>query len=531
MSKSKEKKKSVEDYLNEVDYDFKGYIPKEASLKFILFMKLIENAKLSHNSPKTHLQLLDLLFTSTRKTAILCFRGFAKTTLLCVFFPLISAIKGKVEGFGEINYMLLILNSHKEGVKVVRNLMEATWENSSFLRKYLPEASFTDGLILLKNLDGIEMCINLIGVGQKIRGTAFRNKRGIHRPEVAIVDDVLDDVEAKSAVSIANVEDVIYKKIGKAVNLNHYKIIYIGTIFNSSDPLYKAVGTKQWKSVVFPICEKFPCTREEFRGAWEDKYSYDVVLENYNDSLELHRIQDFNQELMNRVMSDEDRLVSPSDIVWYDRNKVLAHKERFNFYITTDFAVSEKASADFSVISVWAYSYSGNWLWVDGILKRQLMTENMDDLFRLVQKYNPLSVGIEISGVQKGFISWIRSEMLNRNVIFNLASDENGGQDGIRPVKDKMTRFQLILPMFKSKKIWFPEVAKMTTPLIEALDELSKISSTGFKSKHDDFVDTISMLYVMGSWKPQQRITYPNFSELNFEDNRGLYNKGLSTIF
>lgn len=38
----------------------------------------------------------------------------------------------------------------------------------------------------------------------------------------------------------------------------------------------------------------------------------------------------------------------------------------------------------------------------------------------------------------------------------------------------------------------------------EAMNELSLVSPGGFKSKHDDFIDTISMLSSLTPWKPSE---------------------------
>ena len=40
--------------------------------------------------------------------------------------------------------------------------------------------------------------------------------------------------------------------------------------------------------------------------------------------------------------------------------------------------------------------------------------------------------------------------------------------------------------------------------MIEAMTELSLVSVSGFKSKHDDFCDTISMLPLMNAWQPSE---------------------------
>ena len=118
------------------------------------------------------------------------------------------------------------------------------------------------------------------------------------------------------------------------------------------------------------------------------------------------------------------------------------------------------------------------------------MNATVGNLFRLVQEYSPLEVGIEITGQQGGFISWIQNEMTSRNIYFNLSKGKNGNNIGIRPIKDKMSRFQEnVVPLFKMKKIWFPE-------------ELATIK--GFKSKHDDQIDTISMLAELNTWKPSE---------------------------
>ncbi|MDR2904669.1 MAG: hypothetical protein LBU73_01765 [Helicobacteraceae bacterium] len=36
----------------------------------------------------------------------------------------------------------------------------------------------------------------------------------------------------------------------------------------------------------------------------------------------------------------------------------------------------------------------------------------------------------------------------------------------------------------------------------EAINEISFATASGFKSKHDDFIDTISMLQFIEAWKP-----------------------------
>lgn len=324
------------------------------------------------------------------------------------------------------------------------------------------------------------------------------------RPQLAVLDDLISDEDARSATVIAAVEDTVYKAVDYALHPTRNMIIWSGTPFNSKDPLYKAVESGAWAVNVFPVCEQFPCEEKDFRGSWPDRFTYAYVKAQYDKAVKLGKVDTFNQELMLRIMSDEDRLIQDSEIAWYRLDQVLRHKRRFNFYVTTDFATSEKQKADFSVISVWALNYLGDWFWVDGICKRQLMDKNIDDLFRLCQQYKPQSVGVEVTGQQAGFIPWIQEQMLERNIFFPLASEGNNNAPGIRPSTDKMQRFNVVVPWFKARKMFFPVERKNEPPMAECMTELSLAAVGGFKSKHNDFIDTISQLGLLKTWRPSE---------------------------
>ena len=295
-------------------------------------------------------------------------------------------------------------------------------------------------------------------------------------------------------------------------------IIWSGTPFNAKDPIYKAVASGAWKCNVFPVCEKFPCTKEEFRGSWPDRFPYEYVEQQYNNAKALGKVDNFNQELMLRIMSDDDRLILDHEIRWYKHSAVTSRMGAYNFYITTDFATSEKESADLSVIMVWAVNATADWFLVDGIAVRQDMGANIDDLFRFAQKYRPQSVGVEVSGQQGGFIPWIQREMQSRNNYFALASENNSKKPGIRPLNraSKMQRFQVVVPWFKAGKMYFPEELKLHPLVAEAVQELELVSPGGFKSRKDDVADGISMLTVMPVW-------LPSTDEVLSENSEGLW--------
>ena len=492
----------VEDYINSTNYSVDPkYVPSEFALEFITFIKLVNGAEgEEHKTPLVHYHMLDTLTKGGSRIINLCHRGIAKTTLMGEYLFLYIACYGEIPGFGRIDLALYVSDSIENGVKNMRKNLEFRWDNSDFLKQYIPEAHFTDIRWAFRNADGKMFIVKGYGAKTGVRGAKEMGKR----PSLAVLDDLISDEDARSATVISAVEDTVYKAVNYALHPTKNMIIWSGTPFNAKDPLYKAVESGAWAVNVFPVCERFPCSKEEFRGSWPDRFTYEYVKKQYDDAVKLGKVETFNQELMLRIMSEEDRLIKDEDIRWYRLETILHNKSKFNYFITTDFATSEKQAADFSVISVWAYNSNGDWFWVDGLCKRQDMGENMNDLFRLAQKWRPQGIGIEVSGQQAGFIPWIQDQMLAKNIYFTLVSELNNGQPGIRPNTNKMARFNVAVPLFKAGKIYFPIELKKTGPMLEAMNELELVAVSGFRSKHDDFIDTISMLPLMHAFKPSE---------------------------
>jgi len=496
-------KKTVDEWLNEISYDEDTeYVPSEFALEFVSFIKLVNGEQGEENkTPVIHYKMIDKIAGKNQNTANMCSRGLAKTTIFGEYLFLYIAVYGAIPGFGKVDYALYVSDSIENGVKKMRLRMERRCQRSEFLKKYITETRFTDIRWYFKNAEGKEFVVTGHGAKTGVRGTVELNTR----PQLAVLDDLLGDEDAKSETIIENVENTVYSAIDYALHPNKRKVIWSGTPFNAKDPLYKAIESGVWHVNVYPVCEAFPCTKADFKGAWPDRFNFDYVNNQYIKSKGAGKLDSFNQELMLRIMSEEDRLVADSDIVWYKRNTLLQNKGAYNFYITTDFATSDKQHADFSVINVWAFNNNGDWMWVDGVCQKVLMNKSIDSLFRLVQIYKPQEVGIEISGQQKGFISWIQNEMGYRNNYFTLSKGKTGNEPGINPIKDKVSRFrENAVPLFLAKKIWLPEELKDSDQLAELQLEISLATLKGFKSKHDDQLDTITMLAELNTWRPNE---------------------------
>lgn len=495
-------KQGLDEWLDQVSYkelNSPRYMPSTFALTFMNFIKLVNGGVgESHKTPPVHLKMLDKVVESKSDyIANLCFRGAAKTTLFMEYFSLFLGVFGYLPEFGKVEGMIYVSDSMDNGVKSARKNIEFRYNNSEFLQEWLPYATFTDNYIEFRNKEGHQLGIKMFGAKTGLRGTKIFGKR----PTIAILDDLVSDDDSKSKAAMIAIKDTVYKGVNHALDPTRRKVVFNGTPFNSEDILIEAVESGAWDVNVWPVCERFPCEESEFVGAWEDRFTYAYVQAQYEMAVLTGKVSGFMQELMLRISSEEERLVQDDEIRWYKRVGLLENKNSFNFYITTDFATSEKQTADFSVISVWAYNSNGDWFWVDGVCKRQKMDKTVDDLFRLVQQYKPQQVGIEITGQQGAFIQWLQSEMTNRNVWFNFASSEKSGIPGIRPITDKLSRFNLVVPWFKAGKFYWPEEMKLSEIMGEFMRQIKLVTQSGIKGK-DDCIDTISMLGFLKPWRP-----------------------------
>ena len=485
---------TVDDWLDTVKYDDDpNYIPSIFALEFVNFIKLVNGTEGEENkTPVLHYKMLDQIAGQNMNIVNMLYRGSAKTTLMGEYLFLYLAVYGEIPGFGKVDIAIYVSDSIENGVKNMRKNLEYRWENSEFLQKYVPKTRFTDVRYEFENIAGKKLIVKGYGAKTGVRGAKEMGKR----VDLALLDDLMSDEDARSATIIASIEDTVYKAIDYALHPKKSKTIWNGTPFNQNDPLYKAIESGAWHVSVYPVCEEFndSTTEETFKGAWPDRHDFAYVKRQYEKSKLAGKLDSFMQELMLRITSDEDRLVRDTDIQWFDGSDVSDRSHNYNFYITTDFATSTKERADFSVISCWAYNSNDDWMLVDGQIGRNLMDKNIDILFDMVVKFEVKSVGVEVTGQQGAFVTWIKKEMHKRNIYFTIVE--------VRPTQDKLKRFHNVVPLFRQGKMWFSKDLLGTKFMTEMKNELERATVSGFKSRHDDAIDTVSMLPEMKPWKP-----------------------------
>lgn len=489
-------------------------MPSTDALKFIAFVRASGNE--SNISPEVHFKIADALFSEKkedRKVLIECTRGLGKSTTV-EYAVIYAASMGEWPGFGKVPFVVFLGASQEGNVKQFFRNIANKIERSKFISSVLKVKRVTDNEIELVNADGIEMMVVGRGMSTNFRG--LRSKSG-DRPTLIIADDILNNEVATSDAIRDTIDTNWYNSVLPALDPTKHKIIFIGTPISDKDILAQLKNSGTYRVERYPLCKGFPCDEAEFESIWPDRFTYEYTLDMYKQFEAAGKTQGFQQEYMLEIVDLSTLLVEEDDVRWFDPSIVLKNKGGYNYYISTDFATSTKKSADYSTIGVWAVSSGNDWLLVDGQCKRQTMQENIEDLFGYVKKWKPLSVGIESSGQQGGFLSIIEEMKMQRNVWFQFAKKPGSKEFGIRPTKDKVHRFVTgVQPKFKQGKVWFPkpELVKgsnyrLFTLVEEMINELSKFTMAGGVSalKHDDAIDLLNQLSEMELYAPSESYT------------------------
>lgn len=549
---------TVDWLLDNVDLTFQGYTPSLVAIEFFNFIRLTLGEEPENENSLAHYFLVDVIFMQDTvrdylvargidydkvkgRTAVLCCREFAKSTIIGSFIPLYIAWKGELPGFGTVNYGLYVGDSMRNNVKTTMNTIEQVYLESSWLQTQFESARFTDELVELVRLPRtageIALYETTIAAGKKPTQVPGRSKRkfamrgvgaqtgtrgtrsGLQRPQFAIIDDVVpSEAEANSDTILEGIESTIESDVLNALHGAGSFAILIGTPYNKKDPVYSRVESKTWVPVVFPICESIheDMLPSEFRGVWENRHSYSKVMKRYLDAVNSNKTRSFMQELMLRITSEKDRVIPSDYINKFNRDDILKNGDKYNWYITTDFTTTGGTGNDFSGIAVWAVSSNGDYLLVDLVLKKMELTMQYNELFRLVNRYKRftglIEAGIEIDGQQKIHLFTIKALMTKKNEYFTIAKQKGGVREGILSKQGKggkEGRFSVMVPLFQSGKIHIARELDDTSSMRELMNELEYVTydehgRVQFGSVHDDGLDLISQLALMNIYTPSE---------------------------
>lgn len=492
--------------MSKLPKEQKEEILKQANKSLVKLGAIFFPHYFSRKPAKLHFELSDLLINSLidKYNLIICMpRGTAKSTYMLLFFPIYILL------FTEIEYILLIGENEEKITEHLKYKLKQETEDNKLLnqfgiifKQYREKENELTLLAPSLKKDYRNVIIKATSFGSSLRGLAKGNKR----PEIILIDDL----ERSKAKNLSGVESPEYRQEVKkwfysevmflGEHVQDTRIIMAGTIMHPDQLLNELIENPPsfppFKSIKYSYIEKDKNGKEY--SIWEDKYSLENLYKMKKDYEERGMLDVFYNEMLSIPISPETQIIKPQWIKYIDKNKIIIQNgyvflkddygnltEKLSIFITIDPAISITEKADYTAMAIVGIDSKSNWYILDIYYDRIDPSTLIIELFKKVQQYNPLIVGIEKVGYQKALKTFIEQKMIETGLFFNL---ELINPEGMK----KEERIKLALQWrYKQGKIYHLKEADY---LKEYENELLSLTLTGTKTKHDDLIDAVSMI-------------------------------------
>lgn len=324
----------------------------------------------------------------------------------------------------------------------------------------------------------LDIRIEAYGKGASVRGLQWRDRR----PKLVVIDDPQDLEDAASELTMERdwnwfLSDVKFLS-------RHGKIFMIGNNLGERCLIERVFAAKA--ELGFETI-RIPVLNEQDEPNWPAHDPYDSVIAERDAFASMGKLDVWYQNKMCVAMNPENKRFRPDMIRTYTRHDLSV--SRLAKFITVDLAISEKETADYTVLCVVGVNPQGYWFVLDVDYGRYDPTETMDHLFALVSRHKPLAVGIEGVQWQAALAHFVTKDMVKRNIFFTVKT--------LRAEKKKDLRIAAMQPRFAAGQVFVPETAPW-------LPEFNEQLLSWPKGRHDDIPDALAYMeqiaYAPSSW-------------------------------
>lgn len=384
---------------------------------------------------KFHEEWSDILLNGTENFAVEAFRESAKTQIV-IRANLLHALTYPQENR---SYLVIICATQRTASKKLLEVSREFLSNPS-MNGLMREVRENSGLafeVTYHNAPTVR--IEAYGKGAAVRGLSW----GAKRPDLVIIDDPQDQEDATSETVTAGdwdwfLSDVYF--LGQAS-----RIFIIGN--NLGERCIMECIMRNSLRLKFTV-NKIPIIDENGNSAWPEKWPLREIEKEREEFALLGKTDLWYMNKMCECISPSSQKFKREYFKYYDK---LPNLHGMNIYTAVDLAVSQKVNADYSAIVTVGVNSAGHWFVLDVEYGRYDPTTTMDAIFSAVQKWKPLSVGIEMVAYQAALEHFLNKEMPARGIFFRTTP--------LKAERKKELRIDAIQPRFKTGTVWFKSQA------------------------------------------------------------------------
>lgn len=422
--------------------------------------------------PWFHYKWGEILLNGDKHFAIEGFRESAKSSIVLRAFPLHCLVFPNKER----QYIALIMANQTLASKKLKEIADEYTSNDLFNLNLVKveEQSAKAFECVVKDEAGKEISVRFeaYGKGASIRGLNSRDRR----PNIILIDDPQDLQDSLSDTIQQNdydwfLSDVYF--LGRKT-----RIFFIGNNLGEKCLIEQVISNKEalnFETLRIPIMD------ENGQSNWEEKYPVDKILKEKESWRAIGKLDIWEREKMCIAISPENQMFKKEYFRYYSPNEL--RLEECSVYVAVDLAISEKETADFTSVCTVAINPENNWFILEIDYGRYDPSQTIDAIFRQVQKYRPILVGVEKVAYQASVKHYLEKEMPKRNIWFTVKD--------LEAQQKKELRISVLQPRFKTGSVWFPMGASF-------LSELESELMSFPKGLHDDLIDSLAYISQIG---------------------------------
>ena len=407
--------------------------------------------------PKVHLEWWRLCCSPVRYVSIAAPRGHAKSTAITHTFGLAALL------WRERDFCLIISDTEGQAVQFLEDIKRELQENEDLIatfgiKKFVRD---TQADIIVEFDDGAQFRIIAKGSEQKVRGLKWRNKR----PNMILCDDMENDELVmnderrtkfsrwfNNALLPAGSDDCIYRVVGTILHSDSQLERMMPPLVDEGT---RTDGIKSWSEKERTwLSVRYQAHNPDFsKILWKEKWPKERLERERQRYIEEGFPDGYSQEFLNIPIDEENAYYSKGDFLPLDPD---SHKQYGEYYVGSDFAISEKDGRAYTVFVVCKLLANNILPVVDVIRFRGDSLVIVDMMFELQRRYQPEWFAVEQENIAKAIGPFLYQRMRQDGVFLNLVE--------LTPSKDKMVRGRSMQARIKAHSVqvdmdapWYPD--------------------------------------------------------------------------
>ncbi len=442
--------------------------------------------------PQCHRDWWELCCSKEKYVAIAAPRRHAKSTAITISYTLANVL------FRERKFVLLVSDTESQAILFLGQIKQQLQDNKDLVELFgikrnadgrVIFAKETESDIIVEFDDGAKFRIMAKGAEQKLRGLLWNSAR----PDLIIIDDLENEELVMNKDRREKLRRWFYGSLIPCTSKDGV-IRYVGTILHLDSLLERfmpppnAKSTKQddlkmwnetrvhgWKSV------KYKAHNPEFTSVlWPEAWPPERLKQEREGYIGQGLPDVYSQEFLNVPMDEASTYYKRADFLPMREDD---RKKKFNYYVASDLAISERERADWSVFIVGGVDEDGRLNIINVIRERMDGLTIVDTMLALQRLYDPIAFGVEDTQITKAVGPFLNLAMLQQNTYISLIP--------LKPHKiDKITRARSMQARMRAGGVRFDKAADWYQTLEDEM-------MTFPRARHDDQVDSMSYLGLM----------------------------------